>query len=93
MQTLTIELTETEALALAMIAVSPQEWITAFVQNRCAGAIRETVNLVVQHCIAHGVAIPSSEEEIIAFAVEHGLAKTAAERQAEATAALGNGQG
>tara|TARA_B110000977_G_C10976766_1_gene454515 strand:+ start:16 stop:282 length:267 start_codon:yes stop_codon:yes gene_type:complete len=78
---ITIELTETEALALSYAALSPQEWAENAVHNRCRIAIDEIVQVVMTKCLAEGEQIPTTREAIVAHGFECGVVKSAAEQQ------------
>jgi hypothetical protein len=80
---ITIELTETEALALSYAALSPQDWAENAVHNRCRIAIDEIVQVVVAKCLAEGEQIPTTREAIVAQGFECGAVKSAADRDAE----------
>ena len=69
-ETYTITLTDAENTALENVAASPQEWIDNAVHNRCRIAIDEIVALAVERCLAQGIQLPGSKDEIV------GLAKT-----------------
>ena len=81
---ITIELTETEALALSYAALSPQDWADNAVHNRCRIAIDEIVQVVMTKCLAEGEQIPTTREAIVAHGYECGVVKSAADRQSEA---------
>jgi len=81
---ITIELTETEALALSYVALSPQDWADNAVHNRCRIAIDEIVQLVMTKCLAEGEQIPTTREAIVAHGYECGVIQSAVDRQAEA---------
>ena len=83
---ITIELTETQAAALAFVALSPQEWAENAIHNRCRQATDEIVQLVMTQCLNNGEQIPTTREAIVAHGFECGVVKTAAERNAEAEA-------
>jgi len=83
---ITIELTETEASALAFVALSPQEWAENAVHNRCRIAIDEIVQIVMTKCLEAGEQIPTTREAIVAHGYECGVIKSAVDRQAEAEA-------
>ena len=85
---ITIELTETQAAALAFVAASPQEWAENVVHNRCRQATDEIIQLVMTQCLDAGEQIPTTREEIVAHGFECGVVKTAAERNAEAEAQM-----
>ena len=88
MPTITIELTDTQYKGLEYAAVSPEDWSENAIVNRCRQANDEIVNLTVQHCLDNNIQIPATREEIVAYAFDNELVKTAAVRQAEAEAAL-----
>ena len=87
MPDITITLTETQYKGLEYAALSPEEWAINAVTERCRIANDEIVQLTVQHCLDNGEAIPLTREAIVTHAFEHGVVKTAAERQAEAETA------
>jgi hypothetical protein len=87
MPDITITLTETQYKGLEYAALSPEGWAINAVTERCRIANDEIVQLTVQHCLDNGEAIPLTREAIVAHAFEHGVVKTAAERQAEAETA------
>ena len=70
--TYTIILTDAENLALENVAASPQEWIDNVVHNRCRIAIDEIVALSVEQCLAQGIQLPGSKDEIVLLAKTHG---------------------
>ena len=81
---ITIELTETEALALSHVALSPQDWADNAVHNRCRIAIDEIVQVVMTKCLAEGEQIPTTREAIVAHGYECGVIQSATDRQLEA---------
>jgi len=84
---ITIELTETQASALAFVALSPQEWAENAVHNRCRIAIDEIVQIVMTKCLESGEQIPTTREAIVAHGYECGVIKSAVDREVEAAAA------
>jgi len=84
MPTITIELTDTQYKGLEYAALSPEDWAENAVTERARIANDEIVNLTVQHCLDNGVQIPATREEIVAYAFDNDIVKTAAVRQAEA---------
>jgi hypothetical protein len=80
---ITIELTETEALALSHVALSPQEWAENAVHNRCRIAIDQIVQVVVAKCLSDGEQIPTTREAIVAHGFECGVIKSAVDQNAE----------
>ena len=79
---ITIELTETEALALSHVALSPQDWAENAVHNRCRIAIDEIVQVVMTKCLEEGEQIPATREAIVAHGFECGVIKSAVDRDA-----------
>lgn len=88
MPTYSITLTETQDLGLQYAALSPQDWINNAVTERARIANDEIVKTTVEYCLDNGVQVPATREEIVAYAFANGVVKTAAERQAEAEAAM-----
>jgi len=86
MATITINLTDTQYKGLEYAALSPEDWAENAVTERCRVANDEIVNLTVQHCLDNGIQVPGTREEIVAYAFDNGVVKTAAVRQAEAEA-------
>ena len=81
---ITIELTETEALAISHVSLSPQDWAENAVHNRCRVAIDEIVQIVMTKCLAEGEQIPTTREAIVAHGYECGVIQSAVDRQSEA---------
>lgn len=84
----TITLSEAENKALSSIALAQQDWIDNAVHERCRIAIEEIVALTVQKCLETNIQIPGSKDAMVDLAFEQGWVKTAAQRNAEAEAAL-----
>ena len=93
MANITITLTDTQMKGLEYAALSPQEWAENAVTERARIANDEIVNLTVQYCLDNSVQVPATREDIVAYAFANGIVKTAAERQAEAEAAVAAMQG
>ena len=87
MPDITITLTDTQMKGLEYAALSPQDWAINAVTERCRIANDEIVALTVTHCLDNGIQVPATREAIVTHAFEHGVVKTAAERQAEAETA------
>jgi len=87
MPIITITLTDTQYAGLEYAALSPEEWADNAVTERARIANDEIVNLTVQHCLDNGVQVPATREEIVTYAFDNSIVKTAAVRQAEADAA------
>lgn len=88
MPNITITLTDTQYAGLAYAALNPEEWAVNAVTERARIANDEIVQLTVKYCLDNGIQIPATREDIVAFAFANGIVKTAAQRQAEAEAAL-----
>lgn len=81
MTTLTIELTDVQAKALAYVAVSPQDWAENAVYNRCRIAIEEIYDLEVARMTADpGVTSIPADKNAVVLAAD---IQSAAERNAE----------
>ena len=86
-QTITIELTDTQYKGLQYAAVSPEDWAENAVTNRARIANDEIVDITVKYCLDNGVQVPSTREDIVAYAFENEIVKTAQQRNEEAQAA------
>jgi hypothetical protein len=84
---ITITLTDTQYKGLQYAAADPQDWVDNAVTNRARIANDEIVKITVDHCLDNGIAVPATREEIVAYAFENDVVKTAADRNAEAEAA------
>jgi len=73
----TIELTETEKLALEYVAYDPQEWIQHAAAERARIAIENIVKIAIDKFLEAGQTIPGSREEIVAAAYNNGWIQTA----------------
>ena len=89
----TITLTTAQDQALSYVAASQQDWIDNAVTNRARIAIEEIVALTVQKCLDTDTAIPGSKDAMVTLAFEQGWVKTAAQRNADAEAAMAEMQG
>lgn len=79
----TIELTQTEDIALAYASLSQQDWIDNAVKNRCRIAIDDIVKIAVEQALERGMQIPTTKEDIVAMAFEQSWVKTIAQTNAE----------
>jgi len=70
--TYTITLSDAENTALGYVAASQQDWIDNAVHNRCRIAIDEIVALSVERCLAQGIQLPASKDEIVELAKTQG---------------------
>jgi hypothetical protein len=68
----TITLTLSENTALEYVAASQQEWIDNVIHERCRIAIDEIVALAVERCLAAGIQLPGSKDEIVLLAKNQG---------------------
>lgn len=73
----TIELTETEKLAMEYIAYDPQEWVENAMKERARLAIDEVVKIAIDKFLEAGQTIPGSKEEIVAAAYANEWIQTA----------------
>lgn len=80
MHNYTINLTETEELAMKYIALDVNDWIQNAVHERARIAIEEIVQFAVQKFLETGQSIPGSKEEIVAAAYSNGWVVSASER-------------
>ena len=72
MTTYTIELTETEELAMNYIAFSVDEWIQNAAHHRASVAIDDIVKLSIEKFLESGQQIPASKELIVQAAFDNG---------------------
>ena len=86
-QTITIELTDTQYKGLQYAAASPEDWAENAVTNRARIANDEIVDITVKYCLDNGVQVPGTREEIVAYAFNNDIVKTAQQRNEEAQAA------
>lgn len=84
MATYTITLTDAENKALGVVALDQDDWIQNAVKERCRVAMEEIIQIAVTNFLAVGEPIPGTREAIVERALELGLVKSAAERNAEA---------
>jgi hypothetical protein len=71
MPSYTIELTDTEDLALHYAADAAQNWIDNLVHERCRIAIDEIIAIAVKKCLDAGIPIPGTREEIVGLAFQN----------------------
>jgi hypothetical protein len=67
-----VTLTDSEDLSLGYAAASQQDWIDNFVHERCRTAMDEIVTITVEKCIASGIQIPGTKDDIISLAFQKG---------------------
>jgi hypothetical protein len=80
MKTYTVTLTSEEDLALSYASASQQEWIDNVVHERCRIAIDEIVAITVERCLALGMPIPQSKNEMIVLAFDQQWIQSGATR-------------
>ena len=73
----TIELTETEKLAMEYIAYDPQTWVENAMKERARLATEDIVKIAVDKFLEVNQTIPGSREEIVAAAYSNGWIQTA----------------
>ena len=73
----TIELTETEKLAMEYIAYDPQTWVENAMKERARLATEDIVKLAVEKFLEANQTIPGSREEIVAAAYTNNWIQTA----------------
>lgn len=88
MNTITIELTDTQLKGLQYAATSPQEWVENTIFERARIANDEVVQKVVDYCLDNEQQIPATREDIVAYGFSEEVVKTAAQVGEEATAAM-----
>lgn len=88
MTTFNITLTSAEVAALSVVAVSPNEWVQAFVKERSRVAADEIVQVTVAKCLETQQPIPNSKDLMVEMALSNGWVKTAAQAHAEYVAEL-----
>jgi len=84
MPTITIELTDTQYKGLEYAALSPEDWADNAVTNRARIANDEIVEITVKHCLDNGIQVPTTREEVVAYAFDNEIVKSAVIRNAEA---------
>lgn len=77
-----VELSLAEEKALAVVALSPQEWINNVVKQRCRISIDEIVQAEVRRLLDAGLPIPATRDEIVLNAPVKTLAEVETERLA-----------
>ena len=85
MPDITITLTDTQYKGLQYAAADPQDWADNALTNRARIANDEIISMYTNRALDEGVAIPATRELIVADAFTRGWAKTAAQRNAEAS--------
>lgn len=86
MQTITIELTDTQYKGLQYAAASPEDWAENAVINRARIANDEIIKLYMERALDEGIQMPTTREAIVEDAFARGWVQTAAEANEEAQA-------
>ena len=79
MTSITIELSDTEYLAMEVIAMSPEDWADNVVRNRARVSIEKICEILMSHCTENGIAIAVGKEAQVAQAVDLDLVNKAAD--------------
>ncbi len=87
MPTITVTITETQLKGLEYKS-NPQDFADNALHNQARLATDEIIQMYTNRALDEGVAIPATRELIVADAFTRGWAKTAAQLNAEAEAAL-----
>ena len=88
MPNITVALTDTQNKCMEYAAADVQDWADNALHNRARIAQDEIIAALVAHCNANEIALATGADAQVAQAFELGVAKTAAQRNAEAEAAL-----
>lgn len=84
MANITVSVTDTQMKCLEYAAASVQDWCDNAIHVRAQVAQEEIIAKLVAHCNANEIAIATGVDAQIAQAFELGVAKTSAQRNAEA---------
>ena len=87
MPNITVALTDTQNKCMEYAAADVQDWADNALHNRARIAQDEIIAALVAHCNANEIALATGADAQVAQAFELGVAKTAAQRNAEAEAA------
>jgi hypothetical protein len=88
MPNITVALTDTQNKCMEYAAADVQDWADNALHNRARIAQDEIIAALVAHCNANEIALATGADAQVAQAFELEVAKTAAQRNAEAQAAL-----
>lgn len=88
MPNITVALTDTQNKCLEYAAADVQDWADNALHNRARIAQDEIIAALVAHCNANEIALATGAEAQVAQAFELEVVKTAAQRNAEAEAAM-----
>ena len=88
MPNITVAFTDTQNKCMEYAAADVQDWADNALHNRARIAQDEIIAALVAHCNANEIALATGADAQVAQAFELEVAKTAAQRNAEAQAAL-----
>ena len=88
MPNITVALTDTQNKCMEYTAADVQDWADNALHNRARIAQEEIIAALVTHCNANEIALATGADAQVAQAFELEVAKTAAQRNAEAQAAM-----
>ena len=77
MNTYTIELTNTEKMAMEYIAYEPQYWVENAMKERARIAMEDIVKLAIEKYLELSISIPGSKDEIVVDAYARNWVQTA----------------
>jgi len=83
---ITITLTDAQVLALSYSHTDFDFFINSIATGQIGVAENEIVDITVKHCLDNGIAVPATRAEIVQYAFDNGVVKTAADRAAAASA-------
>ena len=88
MPNITVALTNTQNKCMEYAAADVQDWADNALHNRARIAQDEIIAALVAHCNANEIALATGADAQVAQAFELEVVKTAAQRNADAEAAL-----
>ena len=88
MPNITVALTDTQNKCMEYAAVDVQDWADNALHNRARIAQDEIIAALVAHCNANEIALSTGADAQVAQAFELEVVKTAAQRNADAEAAM-----
>ena len=86
MPNITVALTDTQLKGMQYAAYSPQDWCDNAITNRADQAVKEIVDIVVQHCLDNNIPVPSTREAIVTYGFDNDIVMTGVDRAAAAEA-------
>lgn len=75
MPTITVTLTENQKKAFETEVLEAQTFVEDYVVFRANKALQDIVNKTTSYCISQNISIPPTQDAILEFAFENGLAK------------------